>query len=565
MILLRDAGEKHTNNCLKIVAILGFGLTIPALFLLTNSPAEGYELSIYSATPTAAWVCVIASLCSGLFITIHQAFAKEKSSFGLIGIFLVVLAIFTILVIPALRGYLAFWGDDPSNHIAETRHILMSGHFGEGNFYPVTHVIIAMVSKICDMLPTWALGYFGPFMSVLFILSTYLFAGVVLPERGQVLLAVAASTILFYGTTHTAVYPHTTGLFMLPWLFYFYVKDLIRPLWQNRLCLALLLMCFTFTYPPVSLAVTCCLAFMALAKWLWSKRLGFSQVIGTNLIYPAFISFIMSFLWASAFPAFRVNVRNAWGWLGGEVMIVPRIAATQERLASLGTLEMIELALKQYGDSIILVLLSLVAVILVIKRISQAEMWRPLLATVTLIPCGVLSLVIFRVSTSVTIGRLLGLNYVMWVTPILAGFCLYELFHKKSRLRTAGVTAILVILSLVSVSGLYTSPYINQASPHVTYMDREATSWVTDHGTPLYTVTAMGYNFRTLANITGAASRTPQGRTVYRIYPHGRYWIGIPDHFGYSERGSLAESVSERFLIITKGFEEVSILQQPGY
>ncbi len=560
MALSGDVKGKPIDNWLKILAIVGFGLIIPALLLLHNSPAEGYELSIYSATPTAAWVCLILSLCIGIFILTHQAFAEVRSNLWLIGILLVVSAIFTLLIIPPLRGYFAFWSGDPLIHIGMVKDIIADGYFGGGNRYPITHLLVAMDSQICNISPMWGAGYLLPFISILFILSTFLLARVILPNKGQVLLAIAASAILFYGTAHASLYPHTLSLLMLPWVFYFYMKGLEKPLWQNKLLLILSLVFYPFVYPPTALIITMSLLLAELIRWGLGKR--FTPHVKSSIwLGPALISFIVLFLWASRFYGFNTVIITAWGWLRGETITIPYIAATQEMIYPvLGKFGIAELVLKQYGDNIALVLLSLIAMVFIIRRISQAEMWRPFLAVVLFILSGVLSIVFFMTILAVSVGRLLSLNYAMWVTPILAGFILYELFRRRSRVRVVAVSGILIILSLVGIFGLYTSPNVNQPSPQLTYMNIEANNWLHDHAVPVYTATTMGYYFNTVSDLFGHVARTPEGERIFFGPRYDDPKVGIPEHFGYSQQERLGDSVSERFLVLTEGFRDVSIL-----
>ena len=63
----------------KAMAIISFLLIIPALILIKNNPATGYEVSIYVSTTPLVWLFLIGSTIGGISIIVHQAFSKEKT------------------------------------------------------------------------------------------------------------------------------------------------------------------------------------------------------------------------------------------------------------------------------------------------------------------------------------------------------------------------------------------------------------------------------------------------------------------------------------------------------
>ena len=52
----------------KTIAIISFLLIIPALILIKNNPATGYELSIYASTPVLVWIFLVGSIIGGIGI-----------------------------------------------------------------------------------------------------------------------------------------------------------------------------------------------------------------------------------------------------------------------------------------------------------------------------------------------------------------------------------------------------------------------------------------------------------------------------------------------------------------
>ena len=64
------------QRALRLLSSFCFASIAGALVLIDrDSPATGYELSIYTSLPAAVWVCLIATLAGGTGIIVHQAFA----------------------------------------------------------------------------------------------------------------------------------------------------------------------------------------------------------------------------------------------------------------------------------------------------------------------------------------------------------------------------------------------------------------------------------------------------------------------------------------------------------
>lgn len=552
----------------KILSILGFLMIIISLILAHNSPAKGYEVSIYTATPTAVWVLLILSICIGTIIIIGQAFGKEEGNGWVPGFLLLITSIFVILIMAPLRGYFAYDNGDPLVHIGMINNIIRDGHVEGGNFYPLLHIMVAAISQIFGLFAVWSLSYLNPLISLMYIASVFLIARLILPKNGQAFIALVAGSILFYGLLHISLYPNSMALLLIPLIFYFYFRGIQAQTVSDRILLILLLILYPFLYAPVSFVITISLIAAELMRIIIRRRFESSTPYPerTASMNPALISFIMLFLWSSSFVVFDMSIANAWSWLRGEAINVPFIDSAQGLIFPLGFQEVILMALKIYGDNMAVGLLSVIAALLIIRRAwrKEADMAQPLLAVGLSLVSGILAIVLFFTILSISVGRLLSLNYAMWIMPVLVGFILYELFGKRLKIRVVGVTAILVIISIVGIFGLYRTPFVNQPSPHLTYSDMAGNDWVVARAKPMYTVTSMGFYFDATADLLSYEPRTIEGKLVFLNYRADDPDTGIPEHFGYSENDNLGSSIVERFVIITKGFRDVSImLNQP--
>lgn len=121
--------EISSKRPLIIGAIICFVLLAIAVLVAHQSPATGYELSIYAATPSAVWICLFLSIIGGVAIIVHQVATGgyKNSHLWLIGLLILILASVSLLYLPYIRGYVSWRGDNIS-HLGLVKDILFSGH-----------------------------------------------------------------------------------------------------------------------------------------------------------------------------------------------------------------------------------------------------------------------------------------------------------------------------------------------------------------------------------------------------------------------------------------------------
>jgi hypothetical protein len=253
------------------------------------------------------------------------------------------------------------------------------------------------------------------------------------------------------------------------------------------------------------------------------------------------------FLWISYFAVLGSGVQRIFSWITGEMPVVARTGELQTVIGR-GLWEILELTFKMYGQNLILIILSLLAVWVITRRFLQhrSEFRNLFSLSFILIICGLAYFIMSIVLGLVTWGRLLGANIGLWAAPVLAGFILYELFRNDKVPKTIGVMAVLVILTLSSAIGIfsiYRSPWILQPNWQITYADISGATWLSEYRELEIPVTEMGW---------------------VQAYPQ----VEIPDHFGYPEHEMLGESIDkDTYLILAERFKQASddpILSERG-
>ena len=134
---------KTSNKIIKYVSIICLLLIVFAAFLAHDTPAKGYEASIYDSTPIAFWIILFASIIWGLFVVIHQVYSGnyKVDNTWLIGFSIIFLCYIMVLTLYIMRGYsfIDIHGDDGS-HLGYIEQILSSGFIPLHLIYPILHV-----------------------------------------------------------------------------------------------------------------------------------------------------------------------------------------------------------------------------------------------------------------------------------------------------------------------------------------------------------------------------------------------------------------------------------------
>lgn len=534
------AGQGNGRG-LKMLGCLCFLLLVVALLLIDrHSPATGYELSIYDSLPALVWICLIGALAGATGMIVHQAFAGDKSGYWLLGFLVLILTLSIMLLLPVFRAYYLYGAADTLAVVGWTRGVLQSGHFGESNRYPVTHVMTAQLSHVTGAPTEEVLKYVPVLFTVLFMLFSYLLASSVAYSKGQALL-VAGSGTLFFNYYHVSAYPQTLSIMALPMVFYLYFRSRAKRSAPFRIAFVAVLLLFPYFHPAPAAALIACLLAAEAAKAVWRRRTGAPYSVASDwgdrvTLEPVLICTVTFLTWISAYEIFGTTIRRTLGWLTREIEVIPHVATLERTLEQQGLsiFQQAELALKMYGDNLIYLVLCGIALIIVAwsfwrRRYEGSKVFG---LSMPFLISGPVWVLIFATTLRVTVGRLLGANIMMWATPVLAGFALYELFRRRKKAGPVLATAILTVSSVVGIFGVYHSPYILQPSWQTTTAGVRGSQWFLEHRRPRSDASVLG-------EMTGWGAST----------------FGMPQHFAY-EHIELLGSLLQRdfYLLINSRF-----------
>ncbi|MGA9187609.1 MAG: hypothetical protein WB014_03370, partial [Methanosarcina sp.] len=550
-----------TNYKLKIVAIICFVFIAISEFIAYANPSKGYELSIYAQTPVSVWVFLIGSIIGGVAILVHQAVTKghKNNSFWLIGLFIIILAQETLFYLPYIRGYLLFQGADTTEHIAWFTGILSSGHFSNENFYPVTHILLSEIILLTGIQKLTVVMFSGSFILVTYVLSIYMLSTVVSPEMEQRLLMVAtiASMPYTFNIYTSAIFPVYWSAILIPFLLFIFFKRSNTP---YSILFVVFLIFYPFFHVFSSLIIIIVLAVIELSRPIYMYIINY----GTNVIpmsnsklslTPIFVESVILITWIFSFHIFYNNLRfikhQIINGMGADVL---GEMGTGLDMINLHGFDFVQLLIQIYGTKILFVVLSLVAAFILIKQIRSGNVKKETqrLFSLLCVFFGVYFIYLLYLLGAPVLSGIAGdrmLYVAPLLSPIFAGFCLYELFKNTRFKHLASICIICVIISasVLSIFSYYNSPYTKSPNNQVTSMDMAGMTWFIEQKNitigHVYIATPPGKFVITVLGDIEARKRLD-------VFYTGKHFS---DHFDYVKSSSLGELYDEnKYAVITK-------------
>ena len=535
------------NRIIKIAAIIAFIFITIALILIRNSPATGYEVSIYAATPLSAWFFLISSFACGIGIAVYEVYQKKdnRSNLWAIGLLLILLSAIAILFLDHIRGYFFYGSGDDFTHMKYVQTILSSGHAGEQNIYPITHILYAQLSQVFDIEPTFLFGVIPSIFYILYAVFMYLFAKTVLPGKGHAILATVAGLTFQYVSCYA--HPNYLANLTLPLAFYLFAKSYTPTESKAKIPFTALFVIMLILFPVFHPIPAIIIIILLLTIWLpgkvsvsQSKNVAISTEKSYKFSSAASLLLIVWFItWISSFYCWDATIRNLHFLLteGGSTNI--DVLREQMLYAEGYGYSVMEQFFKVYGGILVYVVLTLAAFLVLIKRMERDINLRNLFAF-----CAPLIFFAFFVAVgygSNTCGLTRILNISIILCSLFVGFLLYELLgHKFNRncwhkACLFGVIFLLIMVSIHGVLKLYPSPYTLGPNDQVTQAEVKGMDWFfhsKDVTKPWLSMTICPYRY---ADMLLTQEERAGRKYITRII------LWPPYHFGYPKNDSLGD------------------------
>lgn len=568
---LKSLVKKITINerLVKMISALSFVLFSLSLLMLRESLSTGYEISLYRNTPFLVWFSTGLGIVVGVGLIIHDILKRKDQGLWSMGFLMILLNKFLIFSLRPLRGDYFISGSDINMNLGYVRDILNTGHTSRMNIYPLPHFLISQLTLLSDADSTTILLYFPAFLSILCSISLVVVAKEFFKEKRDILLAAILTTAPLLGMFHYVFYTRSYGLILIPLAIYANLESLKGgELTRSHTASFVFLMFGLILMHPLafmnSFIFLIVVESVKIVSLTQGELKGLKRILrrahGTliSLAFVAFTAWVMRF---HHFCTIRVIYDKYFG--GRELL------STWTEMA-IGRMEMslyrkVEFLFKLYGAQAVFGIISLVCLILLLKRgIKKESVPRNLLilGAFCIVSDAIAIAWFFTISGSTMVER----SMLVCFSPIFIAYLFKNSFQipKKHVVKVLSIVVVILLSTSLGIRSLHRSPYLYQMNEQMTYSDKAVGGWVLNHKPPQLLYAGIGFDYNTWYHFLDEPTlRQGRGDLWYNTrYSSVPYLTLIPSHFNYSYHETLGEQlIRDRLLILTQRF--YSALNEP--
>ncbi|MFC3960248.1 hypothetical protein [Halovivax cerinus] len=468
----------------RALLAIGFGALTGAIALAHESPATGYELSIYAATPV--WVWRLLGVAFALSLSL--ALATSAGWLRRLALCLGGGAAMVVAGMPVLRGYWFISGGDALTHLGWARGIA-SGAYGPRDLrYPGLHTVTTLVGEtlgvgLAHAMMLVIVGLCGLFFGFVAMATARTFDSRYSPIFG----AFSAFLLLPITTLSTFITPHSMSqaiLFSAAFVFVLVAYLGQGPDGRSRrgygLLAALLLVAIVLYHPQLAAHLLVVLFGICVTQALARRVRGFDAIARHTPIYGLTAVLAVAFLaWSATHELIQRVIRfhlvsTVEFLLGTNDTAGSSVGSQADSLSAVGG-SLAVVVLKILGPHLVFGVLTGLLVLgvgLGVGRRRHGQL-RSLVAyfTVGLAGLTVLFFLYFFGSSGMMYVRVFG--FMMLFVTITGAVALAYGMEAITRARTrrlaqAGVAVAIGVLLVASLVGVFASPYVYKPAPHVT-------------------------------------------------------------------------------------------------
>lgn len=551
-----------TANIFKIASIICFSLITIAMIIAWNTPAIGYEYSIYAFTPLIVWISIGISILLGISIILHQLWTgnyKNSNYLLIVGFTLVLLSSIICLSLYIIRGYF-LWdiNADPGTHLGYANSIMNTGFVPDYLFYPILHVYTSIFSLLTGFT-TYQLSIYLPlFFSLIFLVFMYVLSKSVLPKRGEVISATLISMAFIYGW-YLNFTPNHAANFLFPMALFIIIMTFTK----NRYQWSILLVITAILYPAFhlvpALALLIIIGSLTLPNLIFKlktkKSLKFPNAPGNLKTTATLLMAVLSITWISSFYVWNKTIKNIYTLVTeGGTTHLDKLAATATS-AQTHFFEAVILSVKYYSADVIIILISLISFPIIWKKLKENKNYVNLFSLY-----GPLTMffgfviVLYFLNLIFSPNRML--VYIIYLGTFLSGFFLYMVLKKSKDFKRTYIQKVVPIFIFLILAGiflnsiliLYPSPYLKSPNEQTTHMEYDGMKWYFDNGQISTNVSLISIERKRYADLFNPnLTRT---KTPYRYSNE----FTPPAHFNYNQ--SLTEG-AKWYLLLDKKDEDI--------
>ncbi|WP_277521495.1 hypothetical protein [Natrinema salsiterrestre] len=480
----------HSPSTLRKRGLLtiGFLALTGAILTAYSTPATGYELSLYSNTPLSFWVLFGCALFVALLVSIRaNTDWNRRLALALSGI-----SMGAFVGLPVLRGYRFYGAGDALTHLGWMRSV-QSGIISPFELkYPALHTITTFFAVTIGIDLTQAASLVIVLLSCLFFLFVALSTSLVFESRYSTAVGAFGAFLLLPVTAlSTYIVPHAMSQAIFFSAVYIYILlQYIQSSASSRTpsAVGVLFVITSFAlvvfHPQLAAHLIAVFCGICIMQYLYRYYRNSHPVVDHRPIYGQSLALVVAFLaWTANHDFFggvvEYAISSAVTYFVADGTAASSVNSKSESLAAIGG-SVITIFLKLFSSSVVFFgLTGLLLLWAILKKngtlTSNTNGLLPYFTISLITLAGIFGLYFFA-SYSEMYFRVFGLMMV-FITITGSVTIAYSIISfsgqiPKTVLQSVVVVgfAIVLFLSLLTV---FPSPYIYNASPHVTDMSME--------------------------------------------------------------------------------------------
>lgn len=527
--------------CLTLVVLSGL-----AVFIACQSPATGYEISIYTSTPIAVWVLIIINIATCVVLLVREASQENPSRRWLFPLSILMVNSIIVLLLSVFRDYYAI-GSDTLMHMGFVSD-MAAGTIFEYNIYPLVHMPLALLVRM-GLSPSTATNLSPMVLYLIYVIAFYVLARIIWGDRREVIITTTLSAILLLphgvGVSGTLIIASVFPLILV----------MILKLCQDfsvRYVVALLMFVImvAFLHPiTVEIAIISLVVACIAQKHNRIKLSIFTAILSVGVVVSYAIFFditIMGLVMKDLASSISIS---SW--------IPPLSGVTKVSLCVVGDYGFLSLILRRYGCEMLLGFLAFVSLAIMMRwhrRGTYRNIWYVYFGSlffvfnIMWVSEWYLQLDSYGFLLSRTRFLIPALSIIL-VTPMIIRLIKSQRFRQLS---VIVVTVVLVLVSIGAIFNLYSSPLIGIANIHIPHQQIKGMTWLLEAGTLDMPIVHLNHQrgSRFVAAIKGATfAMTTYHNSRADEIDEGRLLKG----FSYNENESIGSLHPQNFyLIVTK-------------
>jgi hypothetical protein len=552
--------KKPTTNKVnieKILAALGSVLILLALSILAFTPeASGYEPSIYNAYPNYFWVIIILSLMCGILILIHKAFTDDKqhSQWYLAGIFILIATNLIVITLPISRGYFISDFADEVSHLGMIKDILLNGHVGVNNFYPISHILTSQINLLTGLDVRFVIKIMPAIFYLIYLAGLFLLARQTSKNIRVTILVMGFGTPLLFTFYTNLFLPTQFCLYVMPMLLYLFFRCNENHILNRIILFYLFLSMVPFLHPLGAILIVAIFILLGIAemtRYLGLKKNGGEQIdrsFAWGVIWPpAVILFILFFGWFSNFSFFKFVLSQFFS--GGASPLDDMVQ--QGATARITLLDFVRLLFNNNGQDLLMLFLALIAAGIVARKFflkSNAAKNEELFFSYLFLAFSLLYLASILVNFTGTGTDIRILCWSLVACVLLNGIVFYEWIGKLKRgmknLAVVGLAVVIIAMSSIAIFNVYFSPFIKRTSLQGTMASMSGMQWFIENKGTENTFYFGPLVPRAASYLYGWDSPKPDNLGSFN---------NIPSHFGYNaDKPKPGELTQVVYLVVNR-------------